>query len=385
MNCKAVPYEGEDKYIFVSYCHKDAALVYPVIEQLYQEGYRIWYDDGIHPGSEWPEVIAEHLGNCEMCIAFLSENSLLSHNCRKEINFAILKKKNIQVVFLEEVALSPGMEMQLSTIQAVMKGKYNSLKELCHILKSMDGILMTKGEPLEQINQTSGDFSDDSDLDDVEEEQTKKIWAFVHESAEKTVPITVPEFVVGRQESKCNYVILNDKLVSRSHTVFFVDENYLYIKDMESTNKTYVNGIALSKDEKKQLEPGDIVCIGNEKFEIVRIDETEQGEKKKKEVFRFSLYRKATKERIPVTTKKFKIGKSSDKNHYVISDNPKISREHAVIYREEESIAIMDRKSLNHTYVNEVMLKEGEVKKLEHGDQLKFADEIFTLIQNEDK
>lgn len=383
MNCKAVPYEGEDKYIFVSYCHKDAALVYPVIEQLYQEGYRIWYDDGIHPGSEWPEVIAKHLDNCEICIAFMSENSLLSHNCRKEINFAILKKKNIQVAFLEEVVLSPGMEMQLSTIQAVMKEKYTSLKELVHILKSMDGILMTKGEPLEQIKQTSSDFSDDSDLDDGEEEQPKKIWAFVHKFVEKTVPITVSEFVVGRQESKCNYVILNDKLVSRSHAVFFIDENNLYIKDMGSTNKTYVNGIALLKDEKKQLEPGDIVCIGNGKFEIVQTDE--QEEKKKEKVFRFSLYRKATKEMVLVTTKIFKIGKSSDKNHYVISDNPKISREHAVLYIEEDSIALMDRGSLNHTYVNEVMLKEGEVKKLEPGDQLKFSDEIFTLILNEDK
>ena len=48
--CATKPYEGQDKYIFVSYCHKDRAYVFPVIEQLTKDGYRVWYDEGIDPG-----------------------------------------------------------------------------------------------------------------------------------------------------------------------------------------------------------------------------------------------------------------------------------------------------------------------------------------------
>ena len=91
--CAAKPYEGQEKYIFVSYCHKDRPYVFPVIEQLAKDGYRVWYDEGIDPGSEWPEIIARHLNGSAICIAFITENSINSHNCRREINFALLKKK----------------------------------------------------------------------------------------------------------------------------------------------------------------------------------------------------------------------------------------------------------------------------------------------------
>ncbi|MCM1025028.1 MAG: TIR domain-containing protein [Roseburia sp.] len=121
VRCSLEPYEGKEKYIFISYAHKDNDRVYPIIEKLAGMGYRIWYDEGIDPGSEWPETIAEHLNNCEVCIAFLSENYLNSHNCRREINFALRKKKSFITIVLEPVELSLGMEMQLSATQSVSK------------------------------------------------------------------------------------------------------------------------------------------------------------------------------------------------------------------------------------------------------------------------
>ena len=53
--CSVKPYEGQEAYIFISYCHKDRASVFPIIEQMARDGYRVWYDEGIDPGSEWPE------------------------------------------------------------------------------------------------------------------------------------------------------------------------------------------------------------------------------------------------------------------------------------------------------------------------------------------
>ena len=117
--CSARPYEGHRNYIFVSYCHKDKQRVYPIIERLVQEGFRVWYDEGINPGSEWPEIIAEHLTGCAICPAMISEDAMNSHNCRREINYAILKKKPFISIMPENVALSPGMMMQLSTEQSL--------------------------------------------------------------------------------------------------------------------------------------------------------------------------------------------------------------------------------------------------------------------------
>ena len=127
--CAAKPYEGKEKYIFVSYCHRDRAQVFPIIEQLAKEGYRIWYDEGIDPGSEWPEIIAKKLNGSAICIAFITVNALNSHNCRREINFALLKKKFFISVILEPVEMTLGMEMQLSSAQSIFKYKLSSNKD----------------------------------------------------------------------------------------------------------------------------------------------------------------------------------------------------------------------------------------------------------------
>ena len=79
------PYEGQEPYIFISYAHKNSDRVVPILEKLDQAGYRVWYDDGIAPGSEWPEYIAEHLNGCSVAIAFISQDSIDSPNCRREI------------------------------------------------------------------------------------------------------------------------------------------------------------------------------------------------------------------------------------------------------------------------------------------------------------
>ncbi|MBQ2478969.1 MAG: toll/interleukin-1 receptor domain-containing protein, partial [Erysipelotrichales bacterium] len=66
------PYEGSDNYIFISYAHKDSERVFPLLRKLTENGYRIWYDEGIDPGTEWPESIARHLESSSVCLSFIS-------------------------------------------------------------------------------------------------------------------------------------------------------------------------------------------------------------------------------------------------------------------------------------------------------------------------
>ena len=88
-------YEGREPYIFVSYAHKDSAAVLPVIRKLYEEKYRVWYDEGITPGSEWPHNIATHIENADTVAIFTSANSLASINCENEVVRAKELHKNI--------------------------------------------------------------------------------------------------------------------------------------------------------------------------------------------------------------------------------------------------------------------------------------------------
>lgn len=113
------PYEGDQPYLFVSYCHKDKDVVLPIIEFLQREGIRIWYDAGIEPGSEWPEVIANHLDQSSFFLCFVSRASMGSHNCRKEFNYALVKDMPFLSVILEPVEFTPVMRLQLASVQAV--------------------------------------------------------------------------------------------------------------------------------------------------------------------------------------------------------------------------------------------------------------------------
>lgn len=123
--CNFRPYEGNEKYIFISYAHKDSDMVYPIIERINADGYRVWFDDGISPGSEWPEYIANHIAQCELLIFFASPYSAESENCRREINFALSRKKKFFTVTLVPTTLSLGIEMQLSSQQNIMYYEYS--------------------------------------------------------------------------------------------------------------------------------------------------------------------------------------------------------------------------------------------------------------------
>ena len=120
------PYEGTLPYLFVSYAHKNDAAVLEIISILQSRGFRVWYDEGIEAGSEWPESIASHLERAQLVLAFLSPAYLRSDNCRKEMHYALTKKKPVINVYLEATELSPGMEMQIGNLFALMKYTYPS-------------------------------------------------------------------------------------------------------------------------------------------------------------------------------------------------------------------------------------------------------------------
>ena len=114
-------YAGDEPFVFVSYSHKDSGIVYPEIDRLHRSGFRIWYDEGIDPGNEWPEEVANALARCVFFLVFISPRSVESANVRNEINFAINRKKPFLAIHVEETLLPTGLELRMGDIQAVLK------------------------------------------------------------------------------------------------------------------------------------------------------------------------------------------------------------------------------------------------------------------------
>ncbi len=99
------PYEGTRPFLFVSYAHRQSDEVVSTIRILHEKGYRLWYDEGIPAGSDWPANISTHMHNCERVLFFLSKRSMESPNCYSEMMTASRLNKAILIITLEDVPI----------------------------------------------------------------------------------------------------------------------------------------------------------------------------------------------------------------------------------------------------------------------------------------
>ena len=116
---KPTPYRGTESFIFVSYAHDDGDRVYAEIDALTAAGFNVFYDEGISPGHSWHDDLADALERCRIVLFFVTEQSVASKNCLREIHFAEELDKPLLIVDLEEVEMTSGLKLSLGDQQAI--------------------------------------------------------------------------------------------------------------------------------------------------------------------------------------------------------------------------------------------------------------------------
>ncbi|MFX1356947.1 MAG: tetratricopeptide repeat protein [Promethearchaeota archaeon] len=114
-------YEGDEPYVFTSYAHADKLEVYPIIDYLNKMGIKIWYDEGIPISENWKKSISVNLERCNTFLVFISPHIINSEMVRKEISFALKKKKPFFAIYLKETKLPTELEFEIADFQAMMK------------------------------------------------------------------------------------------------------------------------------------------------------------------------------------------------------------------------------------------------------------------------
>ena len=144
------PYQGNEPYIFISYPHKDSAIVLPIINTLQQQGFRTWYDAGIEFGMPWDNDIAGHIRKCAVFIAMMSQNYLDSDNCCDELHFARECKKPSLLIYTQAITLPDHIAMRYGRLQAIHHFGISENEFLQRILNA-SVLRSTKGtDPLPQ-------------------------------------------------------------------------------------------------------------------------------------------------------------------------------------------------------------------------------------------
>ncbi len=115
-------YKGQDPYVFISYAHKDDEKVFGIIKLIHERLFRIWYDEGIEVGANWPQMVAAKLLGSSVVLVFVSAAAAASQNCRREINYAVAQKKRMIAVYLDDSPVPEDIAMQLSVVDEVRYG-----------------------------------------------------------------------------------------------------------------------------------------------------------------------------------------------------------------------------------------------------------------------
>lgn len=140
-------YQGNHPFLFVSYAHRDAEQVWPIISRLQENGYRVWYDGAIVADKVWDDTIADKISDCCFFICFLSKTYVLSENCTDELRYALEQKKDILQIFLEDAQLPSGLKMRLSKKQAILWHHYPEQDGAFAKLEEVDGFSRARLSP----------------------------------------------------------------------------------------------------------------------------------------------------------------------------------------------------------------------------------------------
>lgn len=112
-------YEGSAPYIHISYHNSDKSRVLSILEKLDLRGFRFWLNDGIAPGAQTDEIIAQHIENCDFFVAFLSHSYFSSLDLTDELNYSRDCNKDYLLVYLEETPLPAGIDMRFMRAESI--------------------------------------------------------------------------------------------------------------------------------------------------------------------------------------------------------------------------------------------------------------------------
>lgn len=95
-------------------------------------------------------------------------------------------------------------------------------------------------------------------------ENPQKANAYIEGSHHEKIDIYNDEFMIGRDKA-CNYII-SSPTVSKHHVCIVKETTGFYIKDLNSSNSTYLNGEELNAMELYDLKDSDEIVLADEKL-----------------------------------------------------------------------------------------------------------------------
>ena len=95
---------------------------------------------------------------------------------------------------------------------------------------------------------------------------TRPIPHLVRKSTGEIINITKTVFSIGKSALKADYALENNMAISRVHCIIIQRDGMNYIKDNNSTNHTFVDGVELKPGKELLLKNKMVIQLGDEEF-----------------------------------------------------------------------------------------------------------------------
>jgi FOG: FHA domain len=82
----------------------------------------------------------------------------------------------------------------------------------------------------------------------------------------ETIEINKPVFRIGKEHSYSDYFVSNNDKVSRGHADIIVRNGKYFVKDLNSRNRTFINGQAIPVQQETEIFEGNSLRLANEEF-----------------------------------------------------------------------------------------------------------------------
>lgn len=393
MDCRVMPYEGNEPYIFFSYCHENEEDVYPIIEMMGDKGYRIWYDDGIHPGEDWPEIIAEHLIKSTVCMAAITSEFAASHNCRNELTTAINSKKTLLPIVLGNFQMSLGLSMQLSSSQRIDRSEIRTEREFYSKLFSSSVLDICRGSV--SLLERHGGISIDAERNIIqkqryEAEEKKKISSAAesikrdlsHEYRNVSKQDNISEAVPNQNNSYVSGCLSEDNSFKNAANPSMPQSNS---NEIELGKNVGLN-IGIVKEEHDNVNHDDSITEmeiveGDTEIESLEDDTvSEKCDRNPQRTVYAVMLRKTDGKVFDLKLPKTRIGNDFNQCDVPIDTTDEI---HAEIIYNNNVFLLLDRDSEQGTFLNGKRIEGMSAQRLENTDEICFGKEAFVFILGE--
>lgn len=285
--------------IFISYSRQDRGSAEQFATSLIQEGFVVWWDDAIHSGETFDEVIEEELRSAKAVVVLWSPRSVTSRWVRAEATIADRRRKLVPTI-IEPCDRPIIFELTHTVDLSHWDGDsadrswqifVKDLRRLTGKTEVPQAAPKPQAPPV-QTRQGSAlplnpapiplpPLTASSDMDDEEEynptlasapmgAEEFAAYGTVHclemtQADDRTVRFAIDPGGARIGRTSPSEIILSDPRISRTHCKVELVAGELRVTDLNSTNGTYVDGARVAGE--MMLPVGSTLTIGE--FELV--------------------------------------------------------------------------------------------------------------------